>query len=145
MDKITIRQAYKADYTGLVDIWERSVRATHHFLSEKDIQSIKAALIPSYFPQVNLFLADINGCTSGFIGIVGDFIEMLFVDAHLIGHGIGSKLIDFAISKGAKRVDVNEQNPHAIDFYIHKGFEISSRDANDSDGRPYPLLHLQFH
>lgn len=32
-----IRKRVDADNTALVDLWERSVRATHDFLSEADI------------------------------------------------------------------------------------------------------------
>jgi putative acetyltransferase len=45
----------KDDYTTLVGIWERSVRATHDFLDETTINEIKAALIPDYFPHADLY------------------------------------------------------------------------------------------
>ena len=37
---MTIRRATPADRDALLDIWLRSVRATHTFLSEQDIQSL---------------------------------------------------------------------------------------------------------
>lgn len=43
------------DYAALAGIWERSVRATHSFLSEADIASIGASLVPDYFPNVELY------------------------------------------------------------------------------------------
>ena len=43
------------DYDTLDGIWERSVRATHSFLKEEDFNEIKTALIPDYFPNVNLY------------------------------------------------------------------------------------------
>lgn len=39
-----IRKRVDADNTALVDLWERSVRATHDFLSEADIVEL--------YPQV---------------------------------------------------------------------------------------------
>ena len=41
------------EYPALVEIWERSVKATHAFLSNEDLNKIKKALIPYYFPNVN--------------------------------------------------------------------------------------------
>ncbi|MCI9284801.1 MAG: GNAT family N-acetyltransferase [Muribaculaceae bacterium] len=137
-----IRQCDTNDYPALVGIWERSVRASHDFLGEDDICEIRAALIPSYFPNVALYGFVENGVIAGFIGLSGNMIEMLFVDDHSRGKGVGSALINHAISLGADSVDVNEQNPLALDFYKSKGFRSVGRDELDSAGRPFPILHL---
>lgn len=71
----------------------------------------------------------------------GDSIEMLFVAAEARGRGIGSALMRQALALGASRVDVNEQNPQALGFYRRFGFEVKSREAVDSLGLPYPILH----
>ena len=54
----------------------------------------------------------------------------------------GSALIEFAKQEGATKVDVNDQNLSALNFYKAKGFRIISRDETDDVGRPYPILHL---
>lgn len=131
------------DYQTLVEIWERSVRATHSFLSEEDIQEIRASLIPIYFKAVSLYVIFDEESIAGFIGLSGDSIEMLFVDSDRIGNGFGSCLIEFAKSLGVASVDVNEQNPRALGFYQAHGFRIVGRDEYDSDGRPFPILHLK--
>lgn len=132
----------EGDYASLLNIWERSVRATHDFLSEESILELKAALIPEYFPNVNLYAATDDGTPVGFIGLSGEMIEMLFVDADRIGQGYGSLLVEFAKNNGAVKVDVNEQNPSALQFYRSKGFHVIGRDETDEAGRPYPILHL---
>ena len=130
------------DYVTLAGIWERSVRATHNFLKGEDFNKIKAALIPDYFPNVDLYAIADNGVYAGFIGLSPDAIEMLFIDSDCRGMGYGTALIEFAKRHGATRVDVNEQNPSALNFYKAKGFRIISRDETDDAGRPYPILHL---
>ena len=69
---------------------------------------------------------------------------MLFIDSNRRGRGrgYGSALIEFAKQHGATKVDVNEQNPSALNFYKAKGFRINGRDETDDAGRPYPILHL---
>ena len=131
------------DYQTLVEIWERSVRATHSFLSEKDITEIRESLISEYFKAVTLYVIFDEGAIAGFIGLSGNSIEMLFVDSERIGKGLGSKLLEFAKSLGADSVDVNEQNPRALGFYQAHGFCVVGRDEYDSDGRPFPILHLE--
>ena len=130
------------DSETLAGIWERSVMATHNFLKEDDFNEIKAALIPDYFPNVDLYAIADNGIYAGFIGLSPDAIEMLFIDSESRGKGYGSALIEFAKRRGAIKVDVNEQNPSALNFYKAKGFRVMSRDETDDTGRHYPILHL---
>ncbi len=140
MDKII--KCNSDDYGALLRIWEGAVRATHDFLTESVIEEIKAAMIPDYFPSVDLYAIHDGEALAGFIGICDDKIEMLFIDPKRLRNGFGSKLIDFAKQRGAKFVDVNEQNQSALKFYLAKGFGIVSRDERDEAGRPYPILHL---
>lgn len=130
------------DYETLAGIWERSVMATHGFLKTEDFNEIKAALIPDYLPNVDLYAIADNGVYAGFIGLSLDSIEMLFIDSDCRGQGYGSALIEFAKQRGATKVDVNEQNPSALNFYKAKGFRIIGRDETDEARRPYPILHL---
>lgn len=131
----------ESDHTALTGIWERSVRATHTFLSEDDITEIRA-MLPTYLANVDLYGIVYGDVIAGFIGLSGNMIEMLFIDDCFRGKGLGSLLIDHAISLGADAVDVNQQNPLALKFYRSKGFHIVSRDEHDSEGRPFPILHL---
>lgn len=131
-----------ADYETLAGIWERSVRNTHDFLSEKDIVEIRGTLVPTCFPAVDLYAVKDNDTLTGFIGTSADRIEMLFVDSCCRRQGYGSMLIDYAKRAGCCMVDVNEQNPAALDFYLRKGFHVVGRDGTDDCGRPFPILHL---
>ncbi|MDE6532781.1 MAG: GNAT family N-acetyltransferase [Muribaculaceae bacterium] len=130
------------DYETLIGIWERSVRATHKFLDESSIYEIKEALIPDYFPNVDIYAVSDNDLIVGFIGLRGDMIEMLFIDSDNRRQGYGSMLLEFAKQKGATKVGVNEQNPLALAFYQAKGFRVTGRNETDDAGRPYPILHL---
>jgi putative acetyltransferase len=45
--------------------------------------------------------------------------------------------------KGTLRVDVNEQNQSAVEFYRASGFTVVGRSPLDDGGRPFPLLHMK--
>lgn len=45
---------------------------------------------------------------------------------------------------GVEEVTVNEQNPHAVGFYRHMGFEVYRRTDCDEEGGPYPLLYMRW-
>lgn len=132
------------DYGVLLKVWEASVRSTHDFLSEDDIKFYRN-LIPSYFLQVDLYVIRNNsGEITSFMGLNEDMIEMLFVHPAHQGLGLGKALLNFAIqNKGVCKVDVNEQNRLAYQFYRHMGFEVTSRDSVDSENRPFPILHMK--
>ncbi|MDO5029953.1 MAG: GNAT family N-acetyltransferase [Corynebacterium sp.] len=131
------------EYPALVDIWRSAVRATHHFLTEEDFQAIESNLSPAYFPAAHLFVAECNNHPVGFAGVVEDSLEMLFVADEFRGQGVGSLLLRYAVDQlGVRKVDVNEQNPGAVGFYLHHGFVQGGRDDLDADGRPYPILHF---
>lgn len=145
-DRTDIFPVEKSDYLEIIEVWESSVRATHHFLSEEDIRYFKPLILDQYLDAVSLFCTkDANGRITGFAGIADNKIEMLFVHADERGKSYGKILLRNAMTKfHALKVDVNEQNGQAVGFYEHMGFKVISRSPLDSLGKPFPLLHMQY-
>lgn len=139
--------AYNHDiHDQLVDVWHRSVRATHHFLTEEDISFFYTMVSGGALTGVEIWTAvDQEGKPLGFIGLDGPKVEMLFVDPQSHGQGVGKALLAHAVElKGSElEVDVNEQNEGAHAFYLKFGFEAIGRSPLDGSGKPYPLLHLK--
>jgi putative acetyltransferase len=140
-----IDSAFKADHLALIEIWESSVRATHDFLPEENINTLKPLILNHYFDAVDLRVAKgDDGIIVGFIGVAQGNVEMLFISPECRHGGIGSLLLKHAIKyQAADKVDVNEQNPDAIGFFQHLGFEVIDRSALDGQGNPFPLLHMK--
>ena len=134
----------KNHYLELIEVWEASVRATHHFLSEEDITSLKPLILAHYFDAVDLRLVkNKENKIMGFIGVAATNVEMLFIAPQYQNQGIGTLLLKYAINhQQAQKVDVNEQNPDAVGFYQHLGFNIIGRSPLDGQGNPFPLLHM---
>lgn len=139
-----ISQPSSSDFEELIHVWEASVRSTHHFLTEEDIQYFKPLVRNQYFPAVALFVVrNEKKRIAAFIGLSDECIEMLFVHPDDQGKGYGKCLIDFAVNeKLICKVDVNEQNENAFLFYRRRGFDVTGRDATDSSGKPFPILHM---
>jgi putative acetyltransferase len=132
------------DYPRVVEVWEASVRATHHFVSESDIEFFRP-WVRAELPNVDLAcVRDPNGVVAGFIAIAHGKVEMLFIHPDWRGKGIGRTLIEYVVSeRGATALDVNEQNDQALGFYLRMGFEVVGRSELDGLGKPYPLLHMR--
>ncbi len=137
--------ANEGDYDELTELWEASVKETHHFLTPADIASIKADVRNRYLPGANVvYMRDDAGAISGFVAIVGDKIEMLFVLPKYMGRSIGKRLFVHAVFEmKAGKLDVNERNEGAVGFYLRQGCKVVGRSAVDSAGRPFPILHME--
>jgi putative acetyltransferase len=81
---------------------------------------------------------------AGFVGVLDRKIEMLFFAPDYIGKGLGKELITYAIHElQSNKVDVNEQNVNAVQFYLKCGFQTYERTDKDDQGKPYPLLRMK--
>ena len=129
----------------LTTIWEDSVRATHLFLSEAEIQEIKAYVPQALTGVSHLLVAErAQGQPAAFMGIEGPRLEMLFLSPAERGAGLGRQLLEYGIRHyHLQELTVNEQNPQAVGFYQHMGFETYRRTDCDEQGGPYPLLYMK--
>lgn len=138
-----IREGRRDDHPALLALWERSVRATHDFLGEADIEELRPQLRDVYFDAVDLWVYEDAAGVAGFIGLAGAQVEMLFLEPARRGQGIGTLLLDRARAlRGALTVEVNEQNPQAHGFYRRYGFVDTGRSPLDGQGRPFPLIRM---
>ena len=126
-------------------IWEDSVRATPLFLSEAEIQEIKAYVPQALTGVSHLLVAErAQGQPVAFMGIEGPRLEMLFLSPAERGAGLGRQLLEYGIRHyDLRELTVNEQNPQAVGFYQHMGFETYRRTDCDEQGGPYPLLYMK--
>jgi putative acetyltransferase len=138
--------SYQEEYREqMISLWERSVRATHHFVIEPDIRYFKELVNEINFNLFSVYcLVYQQQKVLGFIGLSDTSIEMLFLDPNYIGLGLGKKLMQFALDVfGADNVEVNEQNIRAVQFYRSFGFAAYERLELDSNGKPYPVLKMR--
>ena len=137
---------YPADYPQVVDVWEASVRATHYFVAESDIDIFRPMVRDALKHVPLACVHDAAGSVAGFMAVVDGKVEMLFIHPAWRGQGVGRQLLQHAIDDlGAIELDVNEQNEQALGFYLRMGFEVVGRSDLDSTGKPYPLLHMRYH
>lgn len=147
--------ARRSALDALVALWSRSVRTTHDFLSDAEIERIGGyvpqalAGVPVLWAAVGRRGGQVPGRETaqdewlGFLGLDGEWIEMLFVAPEAQGRGVGTALIDQALRSGAFRVTVNEQNTAARAFCERRGFAVYERQPTDDQGGPYPVARMR--
>jgi len=141
---MSIRPAREDDRDILLDVWLRSVRASHRFLTEADIQSLLPLVREKALVELELWVLEVDGKPAGFLGMTGNKMEGLFIAPEFSRQGGGRLLIEHARARHRKlRVALNEQNPEARRFYEAMGFAVTGRSELDDQGRPFPLLHME--
>ena len=144
MQIVEIRERTPELLERLLAVWESSVRVTHLFLTEDEILRIR-----DYVPQAlngvaHLVIAEETGCPAAFMGVAGGCLEMLFVEDGYRGRGYGKALLQYDMERyGVDSLTVNEQNPQAVGFYTHMGFQTVCRSETDEQGGPYPILYMK--
>ena len=142
-----VRPARAEDRERLLKLWERSVRATHHFLEDSDIVALRPLVAEELASDVVDWwvLLSAKEALVGFLGFASNTIEGLFIDPDHHGQGGGKFLVAHAqsLGAGALAVDVNEQNEAALRFYKALGFLVVGRSPTDAGGRPFPILHMK--
>lgn len=146
MGLMEIRRATANDREVLLDIWLRSVQATHTFVSAEDTQSMipeVQAYLASTEPQFWVVCED-TGAVMGFMGMLGSKMQSLFIGPEFQRRGVGRRLVQHAQSLHRElTVDVNEQNTVAQGFYEAYGFVVVGKSERDEQGSHYPLLHMR--
>ncbi len=147
MESFTLKEIVIAERASLlpaiIAIWEASVRASHDFLTDRDIAKLKPVVEKAAASVVTLVVASTDRPV-GFMGIEDHKIEMLFLHPSYFRRGIGTALVRHAIKQYCvSTVDCNEQNTGALTFYKRMGFTVSGRKAIDSIGNPFPILSMR--
>jgi putative acetyltransferase len=144
--EVRVRPARHDDRPRMLELWERSVRATHHFLEEQDVEMLRPLVVEELATDtIDWWVLLADEFIFGFLGFAHDAIEALFIDPGQHGQGGGRSLVEHAQSMagGALNVDVNEQNGGALQFYEALGFSVIGRSPTDSAGRPFPIVHMR--
>ena len=153
-----IRRSAAADLNALVDIWLRSVHATHDFLTEDDIASLLPLVREFARSKLEIcVLCSDEGNPMGFLGLSGSKIEALLLAPGYQRRGYGRRSVRHARElKGKPTVDVNEQNPAAVRSIRHAGSWSRggrsstarggrSRSCTSGKPRPSPRTRLNEH
>ncbi|WP_051666538.1 GNAT family N-acetyltransferase [Pedobacter sp. R20-19] len=138
-----IRKVKQMEHQQVLKLWEDSVRASHDFITETDIDDYRI-MISNSLHNMQIFCMEKADRMQGFIALTNYKIQLLFVHPEFYRQGIGKSLIDFAIKNHQVwMVDVNAQNERAVSFYLSLGFEVYQKFPTDGAGKSYPVWSLR--
>ena len=130
----------------LLNVWEDSVKATHHFLSDEEIEKIKE-YVPQALSSISHLIieTDENENPIAFMGIDGNKLEMLFIKNSQKEKDWETIIKLWNKKYNVNELAVNEQNPDAKGFYEHMGFKVYKRNELDDQRNPYPVLYMRLY
>ncbi len=141
---MSVRRGTSEDAARVLEIWHAAVDATHGFLTVAHRVEIDA-MVAAWLPTVDLWIVDEGQRAVGFLVMDDDLIDALFVDPAVHRRGFGTRLLEHALALAPNAVvDASEQADNALAFYEARGFVRTGRSETDSQGRPYPLIHLRY-
>ena len=138
MEEINIKNRNLSLIEKLIDVWKRSVRETHLFLSNEEIEEIKN-FVPMALKSVPHLIIenDVNGVPIAFMGIDDGKLEMLFIDPRERGKGLGRKLLEHG-ARSLAYVGSHSKYPNGT-MLRRDGF----RDYLENIGIDYKEIFLQ--
>lgn len=131
-----IRPFQPEDLDAVVRLWLDANSQAHSFIPrsywEEQREAVRAAL-----PRAEVYVHQNQaGQIDGFIGLVGQWIEGIFVSQDARSQGVGRLLLDCAKErKAALRLHAYQKNPRALDFYRREGFEILGQGIDPATGQ----------
>lgn len=129
---------------NLTALWEASVRASHHFLTEDEIIHLRPLVRHALELIPKLFVLEEADHPLGMIGLSSERIEIFFLAPEAIGRGCSRRMIEAVRDlPGSAEISVNEENHHARAVYEHLGYRPVERHERDDQEAEHPILILR--
>lgn len=136
MNKIQIRKFQETDFDDLCVIHDQARKQELKAANlEAAFKPLKIAAIEEDLFSYNIYVAAIDEKIVAFVAFSDDELAWLYVDPSFQKQGIGSKLIEFSLTKMKRPayLEVLTGNP-AKSLYLHKGFKFLQHESGKMPG-----------
>lgn len=129
-----IREFQKADLDRVAEIWRNGNLEAHSFIAGEYWKD-RFDMVKEMLGSAEIYVFEEKKEILGFIGLNGNYIEGIFVDAEERSKGIGRQLLDYAKGvKGSLSLNVYAKNERAMKFYLREGFVIRKKSVDSDTG-----------
>ncbi len=129
-----IREFEIKDIDAIMNIWIKENIMVHSFIPKEYWES-NYDFVKEILPNAEVYVEFVKDKVVGFIGIMDDHIEGIFVDHHHQGNGVGTALLQEAkASKNHLTLHVYKQNTNAIRFYQKNDFVVTDEHIDENTG-----------
>ena len=138
-----IRKLQKVDLNKVADIWLKTNRKAHFFISDQywinNYEFVKEML-----PQAEVYVYEKDKRIQGFVGVRDEYIEGIFVADEMQSQGIGKKLLDYIKAEKIRlQLNVYQKNIRAMSFYQREGFTIQCEKMDEFTGEKEYVMNCE--
>lgn len=129
-----IRRSIEDDLASVMKIWLDTNIRTHDFIP-RGYWINAHSVVKEMLPRAEVYVYEDDGTHQvlGFIGIINDHIEGIFIKEAVQSRGIGKQLLDYVKEdRSHMSLNVYQKNIRAIAFYQREQFMIRSEDIDDA-------------
>ena len=124
------------DSQRAMQLWLNGNLQAHDFIPAKFWES-NAPSVYEQLLQANGYVYEADGEILGFVGMQGNYLAGIFVDAKSRSLGIGKKLLNHIKSRYSTFfLHVYQANRRAVAFYQREGLSIASEGVDETTGEP---------
>ena len=147
---LAIRKSIATDIERLAEITVFAKRVAYRPIFNDDVFSFNVLTVTSVMNVLREYMDDIwvwedGSIVKGFVHIENNEIKELYVDWFFQRYGIGTKLFQFALSKGCDFLWVLEHNKNAIVFYEKNGFIVTGEKLEWNDTGQFIMKMIKNH
>lgn len=129
-----IRRYKIEELETVLNLWLQTNLAAHDFIAEEYWRG-NYELVKKMLPDAAIYVYEESHVILGFIGLTGNYIAGLFVDAQSQSKGIGKALLDSVKNSHSElSLHVYKKNGRAVKFYRREGFAVSGEQTEESTG-----------
>jgi|SRR3989304_1824825 len=127
-DRVELRPAFPADFKEIAKVFSESRRTAMPYLPQlHSNEQIEQWILSVLLPHEEVWVAQLNGRTVGFISLKEEKLNHLYIDPGCQSRGLGGQLLDWAKnSSKTLRLYVFQKNAKARAFYEKRGFKLVS-------------------
>lgn len=138
-----IRKLQKVDLNEVADIWLKTNRKAHFFISDQYWIS-NYEFVKEMLPQAEVYVYEKDKRIQGFVGVRDEYIEGIFVADEMQSQGIGKKLLDYIKAEKIRlQLNVYQKNIRAISFYQREGFIIQCEKMDEFIGEKEYVMNWE--
>ena len=138
-----IRKLQKVDLNEVADIWLKTNRKAHFFISDQYWIS-NYEFVKEMLPQAEVYVYEKDKRIQGFVGVRDEYIEGIFVADEMQSQGIGKKLLDYIKAEKIRlQLNVYQKNIRAISFYQRAGFIIQCEKMDEFTGEKEYVMNWE--
>lgn len=139
-----IRPFTHDDIDAVIEVWNRSSRIAHSFLTDDFFDAERHEIRDRWLPIAETTVYEDDGQVVGFLSLIGNEVGAFFVDPDHQGQGIGLQLMDHARgSRPFLELNVFESNASGRRFYAAYGFVAVSEHLHEAAGAKELRLRLE--